>query len=1321
MSNEYVVTEKQILTDMANTVREATGSTTTYNVPELMTIAAAIVENGGSSANAVLYTEQTLTEEQKTQARVNIGAHPAGDYVTPQMYGAVGDGVVDDTVALQNAFNDVAANGRYLFIPKGRYKVTAPITVDWSSTSATKRNFLQKIIGAGSQAFEKNYDNSVIVGYNIPAYRGVIELIGNGNTWGTETRIEDLGIECNEASCDPMSFALRYGDARNFKLSRVKLRGHNAVYARCGSIVDESGNSITKGYEQINVKFEQCDFYVFPNNTKGFAFLPEGVVTGQHATMDNIVVDSCCIGGVWVVTSVNILFQSCQICINNVASKEITTNNIGKLNGYEVDYATGFYVGQAMSAVFQNLYFEDHRRSFQITPTLGSIRNVSIMNCYLNPGCNQFNADGSRLCADYGIRINPGKPDGYVRNVLVQNNVFRLVEGDTEFTIANVSNECAEHFVFRDNCTTSTLEVPKVINTTTSGYDIQNGVDEGASVKSMSTSADGKTFNLELTNGKSASFDIDASTPIKGIDYFTEAEIGDITDNAADLAKAQLQQIAPPTWVESVEDMTDTSKHYVLQSSGNIWAYMKKTKTVGGSKVPNFTNLMEDSNAYIKNGYRYSHSSQAFKESTADCAIVVPVPNASSFYIRIRGATFEGCNYPGSVYLGVNNQAFPGTFDGGNADKFEQGTNSNGDLYLYIKQPPTESVWGYVVFHVASGVNVDDLIVTVNEEITYTETSATTTTVTEWTDTGKYAVEEGEITEGAVLYIKQTPTEGQKVQARENIGAVGIDELNRVTPQMYGAVGDGITDDTIAFKNAISANDYVFVPQGNYLITDTLDISYKKSLVSDDGQKATILYNGNNSVVSLGRFSVFRNINITIKNAFAGIVFDTNNYNKNSGEPGLGSRVEHVNVDFEVEAPNATLIGITVDSGTDVNNIPRLTGVCFQTYHDIHVDNSSQPYGYGIKMELIQGRPFTEATKDGFPWITHINYNDISLAHPHTAIKSLVTNNSGSELFERVNIGHILFDNVYSQCLYTEKTRYFLDLAHIVCYFTKCMPWDYHYYTWNGEKLNIIGENVAATFSDCEMFSGAEFLKTCDFPAETEFNVTDNPGYFMNKYFRGTILSEGYDGIDAKIDAKLSGEFVANVAEEKINDILYSGYTNLMDNPLTQIKVHKRWSSSNNEWVEQLSGVKITTVIIPIVQGGNIIRWTPSTIGNQTNDYATMYFFNDDNLATSMGKAGTYADNWVSDGGYLQIENPNGYKYVSIPFNDDMNHDWSSETIIMTINREITDSNSKSYTEYLKESVIIPELSEYALKSSAETWTFTLEDGTTVTKKVVLA
>lgn len=538
-------------------------------------------------------------------------------------------------------------------------------------------------------------------------------------------------------------------------------------------------------------------------------------------------------------------------------------------------------------------------------------------------------------------------------------------------------------------------------------------------------------------------------------------------------------------------------------------------------------------------------------------------------------------------------------------------------------------------------------------------------------------------------------------------------EIPFVTPQMYGAKGDGVTDDTDAFENALAANSAVFVPDGNYLITRSLDITHKKSLYGSDGQRATIYFGGSGSVVNIGRLSVLRNLNIRLKNAFVGTVVNTHNYNVKTGQAALQSEVAHISVHFEVASPDATLIGITVDSGADPDNMPKLTGLCYQTYQDIYVNNDSRSYGCGIKIELIEGRAFTEDSKTGFPWVTHIIYNDVYLGSPYTAVKAMVTNMSGAEHFKRINTGHILFNNVSTQFRNADDTRYFLALEHFGGYFTKCIGWDYPALTSAGEKVNIIGEGTTVCFSDCEMSFGSEFLKSCDFTAETEYNVDDHPEYFLTKYFPGSVFRNGYDIIDAKIAEKLTDAHIGNIAEDKINELLFSGYANVMDDPLTQVKVGKRWSNSGSEWVDSVDN---TTVIIPILPGGNIIRWAPDTY-LLSKSFQGAYFFADDEMTESV-YIGTVDELYNADKCYLEINNPSGYKYASIPFR--LYNDISVETMTMTINREITGEEGVSYTQYMRENVIAPAIDQ-EVKNRAETWTFTLADGSTVTKKVVLS
>lgn len=50
-------------------------------------------------------------------------------FVTPQMFGAVGDGVEDDTEALQAALDSCAGKAGSVYLPQGQYRITAPLTI----------------------------------------------------------------------------------------------------------------------------------------------------------------------------------------------------------------------------------------------------------------------------------------------------------------------------------------------------------------------------------------------------------------------------------------------------------------------------------------------------------------------------------------------------------------------------------------------------------------------------------------------------------------------------------------------------------------------------------------------------------------------------------------------------------------------------------------------------------------------------------------------------------------------------------------------------------------------------------------------------------------------------------------------------------------------------------------------------------------------------------------------------------------------------------------------------------------------------------------
>lgn len=82
-----------------------------------------------------------------------------------------------------------------------------------------------------------------------------------------------------------------------------------------------------------------------------------------------------------------------------------------------------------------------------------------------------------------------------------------------------------------------------------------------------------------------------------------------------------------------------------------------------------------------------------------------------------------------------------------------------------------------------------------------------------------------------------------------------------VTPEMFGAVGDGLTDDTEAIQNAVNAgNHIVFKRTATYKITDSINITSNKVL---DGDGATITNQEPCRIFDKGETPVSK---ITIKN-----------------------------------------------------------------------------------------------------------------------------------------------------------------------------------------------------------------------------------------------------------------------------------------------------------------------------------------------------------------------------------------------------------------------------------------------------------------------
>lgn len=107
------------------------------------------------------------------------------------------------------------------------------------------------------------------------------------------------------------------------------------------------------------------------------------------------------------------------------------------------------------------------------------------------------------------------------------------------------------------------------------------------------------------------------------------------------------------------------------------------------------------------------------------------------------------------------------------------------------------------------------------------------------------------------------------IERSRNIG-----ELN-ITPEMFGAKGDGITDDLASFNEAITDNK-ILILSGSYYLDGDLILPAGTTLTGLNYSMATLKFSAGHGIVIGGRFVTIENINIEGDSTGAGISGGTN-------------------------------------------------------------------------------------------------------------------------------------------------------------------------------------------------------------------------------------------------------------------------------------------------------------------------------------------------------------------------------------------------------------------------------------------------------------
>jgi hypothetical protein len=164
--------------------------------------------------------------------------------VSVQDFGAVGDGVADDTAAVQAFFNYVAVNAVGIAVLEGQLKITSGVTLTGSSTKFYRAN-CNLIAGAAIAGPMLTIQNASFVRFS-----GSLQLTGTGSATYSSRTVDSGLLLVNSGRAQFESIR-----AENFKLYGVYAEGGNSNLVDWGNLRFQYCGPTDSGISSISSSF----------------------------------------------------------------------------------------------------------------------------------------------------------------------------------------------------------------------------------------------------------------------------------------------------------------------------------------------------------------------------------------------------------------------------------------------------------------------------------------------------------------------------------------------------------------------------------------------------------------------------------------------------------------------------------------------------------------------------------------------------------------------------------------------------------------------------------------------------------------------------------------------------------------------------------------------------------------------------------------------------------------------------------------------------------------------------------------------------------
>lgn len=534
------------------------------------------------------------------------------NYVTPQMFGAKGDGVTDDTQAIKDAIASLKTGGM-LFFPKGVY-IHKGFTIDkpCEVVGESYRSVDLRNTGTGNSITIPNSGGGT-------AIRN-ITISSTGNDYYGTGATAKKGVVIQGASYITLDYVKVTQHAEDCLY--VYNSGHsNNIYLNNSIFRHSGGNGIVivqSNYNnQINaVNIHQCDIAYLKGN-------------GIDLWGCNIVIDSCTI-------------QACDgygICVDGTDSRRI-----GDCNTMGLCITQNYFETCHKAFIYLHAHYDPVVSYINGVLIQGNFGTYTVRDGYTVPTGASIvkivSHEYDKVMHTIGGLIYEG--NGFVSNM----NGVPIFDGGGKLNDRNfiypswVGSNSIEKYVNFGNATVfngkfvTETEVNQIIHDTVG----------------------------------------DLYTPVRGVDYWTEEDKAEIeADNVSFISTeiAKRTQLKPE-FANNTDECTDNTKLYVLPNN-EIYAYMtKEVTTIPTNLIPLSTNA--DGTPYnggqgwktgviigAGNGNETTSSSAPYHEATGF------IPCKSTDVLRIKNFTPNASGSYDCIALYDSNHAFLGVFTIGSA------------------------------------------------------------------------------------------------------------------------------------------------------------------------------------------------------------------------------------------------------------------------------------------------------------------------------------------------------------------------------------------------------------------------------------------------------------------------------------------------------------------------------------------------------------------------------------------------------------------------------------------------------------------------------